>query len=95
MTGYATLAFLCAACGAQATANPNYVLSIPAVWDAQLGQYVPDEEGKRQPVCRRCAVRALERMASGDPALTSVHPMLRDPDYLERAYETPTAIEGL
>lgn len=80
------LVFTCCNCGSPATADPELVLSIPASWDQARGQYVPNAFGSRQPVCRRCAELALERIRSNDPTLTSVSPTLRQPGWLERAY---------
>jgi hypothetical protein len=86
---YVSLFFECAACGRHAVANPNLVLSIPSRWDAEQRHFVPDPNGHKEPICRACAVRALERIRTGDPTLLSYSPMLREPDYLERAYDLP------
>lgn len=87
--GYYSLIFDCAACGQPAVANPRLVLSIPARWDAEQRQYVPDPNGNREPVCRSCAARAIQRIADADPSLTSFPALLREPDYLDRAYSEP------
>ena len=87
--GYVTLTFPCANCGRPGMANPDLVLSIPAVWDSDRRGWVPDRNGFRQPVCRSCAALALERIRSGDPTLSTVAPRLREPGYLERAYDQP------
>ena len=85
--GYAMLMFACAACGRHATANPRLVLSIPSRWDPERQQFVPDPNGHKEPICRACAERALERITSGDPTLLSYSPLLAEPDYLARAYD--------
>ncbi len=86
---YVSLVFECANCGHMDMANPELVLSIPARREG--GRFVPDPNGKREPICRFCAVQALERIRSGDPMLTSVSPVLREPDYFDRAYGEPAA----
>jgi len=47
--GFASIVFVCAACGVPAQANPTLVMSIPARWDGS--EYVPDPNGPRQPIC--------------------------------------------
>jgi hypothetical protein len=93
MTGYMTLVFVCANCGRPGSANPSLVLSIPASWDEARGQFMPDPEGARQPVCRACAETALQRVFDKDPNLTYYPPILADPEYLERAYGGPGEVE--
>ena len=81
--GYATLIFVCAACGAGAAANPRLVMSIPARWDG--GRYVADPAGSREPICEQCARELKGRFErEGLP----VPPVVADPDYFERAYHT-------
>jgi len=89
MPGYMSLVFDCANCGRPDVANPILVLSIPARREGD--HYVPDPNGPREPICRNCALQALERIRSDDPTLTSVSPELRSPDYFDRAYGTPAA----
>ena len=81
--GYATLIFICAACGAGAQANPRLVMSIPARWDTN--RYVADPSASRQPICEACARQLkarFEREGLPIPALVAA------PDYFERAYHT-------
>jgi len=79
--GYAILLFACAACRAPAQANPALVMSIPARWDGV--QYVPDPNANREPICESCARRLIERFErEGQP----IPPLVREPDYFERAY---------
>ena len=89
--GYMVITFFCANCGKPSMANPELVMSIPCRREG--GRFVPDPEGQREPICRDCAVQALERIRSGDPKLTSVSPLLRQPDYLARAYDQPEEVE--
>jgi hypothetical protein len=78
-----TLIFTCAACATAARANPLLVMSIPARWEA--GQYVPDPNGPRQPICESCARRLLARFErEGLP----IPPLVRQPYYFERAYHS-------
>ena len=79
--GYAMLLFNCAACGAPTQANPKLVTSIPARWDG--GQYVPDPNGPREPICEACARQLKARFErEGLP----IPPLVRQPDYFEQAY---------
>lgn len=79
--GYATLLFVCAACGAPAQANPMLVMSIPARWTGT--EYVADAHGKREPVCEGCARALLARFKrEGLP----IPELVDHPDYFARAY---------
>jgi hypothetical protein len=42
-----------------AAANPLLVMSVPARWEQ--GGYVPDPDGRREPLCEACARRLLAR----------------------------------
>jgi hypothetical protein len=81
--GYALLLFGCAACGTPAQANPTLVMSIPARWDG--AQYVPDATAKSEPICESCARQLLERFRREQ---LPIPPLVREPDYFERAYHT-------
>jgi hypothetical protein len=81
MMGVALLVFTCAACGAPAHANPNLVMSIPAAWNGT--EYVPDPNGKREPICELCARQLLARFEREHLPIPSV---VQEPDYFERAY---------
>lgn len=83
-----TMAFLCINCGRMGTGHPERVLSVPARWDEGQRRWLPDTQGKRQPVCRACAELGLERIRRNDPTLTDVSPALRRPDFIEWAYES-------
>jgi hypothetical protein len=79
--GVAILVFRCATCGAAAQANPKLVVSIPAHWDG--ARYVPDPHGPREPICESCARQLLTRFES---ERRPIPPLVREPDYFERAY---------
>jgi len=55
----ALLVFVCGACGWPASANPELVLTILVRWAG--GGAVADPHGTPEPICSRCAVRALDR----------------------------------
>ena len=79
--GVVLLIFTCAACGASAHANPNLVMCVPARWDGK--QYVADPDGKREPVCESCARQLLARFEREN---LPIPPVVREPNYFERAY---------
>ena len=79
--GVALLVFTCAACRAPAQANPNLVMSIPAIWNGT--EYVADPNGNREPVCESCARQLLARFEREHLAIP---PVAQEPDYFERAY---------
>ena len=79
--GFAMLLFNCAACGVPTQANPKLVISIPARWVG--AQYVPDPNGPPEPICEACARQLKARFErEGLP----IPPVIRQPDYFERAY---------
>jgi hypothetical protein len=75
------LLFSCAACGMPAQANPTLVMSVPSRWDGT--QYVPDADGKREPICETCARTLLDRF---ERERLPIPPLVRQPEYFERAY---------
>jgi len=79
--GFAMLVFACAACGSQAQANPNLVMSIPARWDG--ARYVADTNGANQPICESCARQLKARFEREGRPVPSV---VKEPEYFERAY---------
>ena len=79
--GVALLVFACAACRAPAQANPNLVMSIPAIWNGK--EYVADPNGNREPVCESCARQLLARF---EREHLPIPPVAQEPDYFERAY---------
>ena len=78
------IAFRCVNCGNPGSGHPERVMSIPASWNVEANQYLPDTTGERMPVCRSCAERALERIHRGEVEHVS-SPLYR-PNYLEWAY---------
>jgi hypothetical protein len=71
----------CAGCGRPAQANPTLVMSIPARWHG--GEYVPDPNGNREPICESCARTLLQRFRREHLPIPSV---VLEPDYFDRAY---------
>ena len=88
--GTVALIFACAACGRMAAANPLLVMSIPARWEH--GGYVPDPNGRREPICEPCARQLLERFQREGLPIPAV---VQQPDYFERAYRSGADEEEL